>query len=635
MQLKKNKTQPIKTKAGTPKPTAPSIWAHALMRPLALIVSIVGCIVYAQSLGFNFALDDYSAIIENRQTKQGFDAIGEIFKSSYRYGYNIQGDELYRPLSKAAFAVLWEIAPNNAFPFHLLNLLMYGLTGYLLFITLQRFTANLYVSFIASLLFVTHPIHVEVVANIKSLDEILGFLFFVVALNLLHRYLEKKQMGTLLLSLASFFLALLSKESSITFVLIFPLFVYFFSNNSVSQTVSKTWLYWIPVLVFLAIRYSILKDNHAGAPSVADNSLMAAPNFLIQKCTAIVIMGMYAKLILFPHPLVFDYSFNQIPLSSITDWRFLLSFSFYALLLFIAIKGFMKKSPYSMAIIMFFIVASVSSNILMVIGTNMAERLMYAPVLAYCLGVAFLLDTLVKNADINTNSLLLFFKTRKALMTSVMLITLFYSVKAIAYSSVWRNNITLYESGIVNAPLSTRTHFYLGNAICKPDYYEKFPKETQLKIIERGIAELKKSAEIYPAFSEPWAQLGVVYYKKKDLDSAMYYYNKALSVAPYLATVHNNVGTVYFETGKYNEAISAFDKATQFDPNYSEAWCNLGSAYGTIGQMDAAIQHFLTAIKCDPNNVMALKFLGITYQNKGDQYNARLYLDMAAQAGEK
>lgn len=486
MQLKKIKPQPIKTKSGLAKNIEAPKWAHPLSNSLALFVGFIGCIIYAQTLGFGFALDDYSAIIENRQTKQGIAALGEIFKSSYRFGYNIQGDELYRPLSKAAFAVLWQWAPNNAFPFHLLNLVMYALTGYLLFITLQRFTANIYVSFIASLLFITHPIHVEVVANIKSLDEILGFLFFIIALNLLHRNIQKPQTSTVLLSCLSFFLALLSKESSITFVLVFPLFVYFFTNHTVTQSLSKTWVFWIPAILFLIIRYNILKDNNAGPPSIADNSLMAAPNFLIQKCTAVVIMGMYAMLLIFPHPLVFDYSFNQIPLSSVSDWRFLLAFILYAALLIIAIKGFAKKNPYAMVVIFFFIVSSVSSNFLMVIGTNMAERLMYTPALAYCMGVAFLLDAFISKPTIKVESITAFFKARYMLTATVCLVALLYSLKTFSYSRVWKDNITLYESGVVNAPLSTRTHFYLGNAICKPDYYEKFPKPEQEKIIARG-----------------------------------------------------------------------------------------------------------------------------------------------------
>lgn len=642
MQIKKNTAKPILKNEKTAPATAKkekAAYDKKLVRALGYIVAAVAFIIYFQTINFQFALDDYSAIIENRQTKQGTAALSEIFKSSYRFGYNIQGDELYRPMSKAVFAVLWQFAPNNPLPGHLVNILLYALTGFLLFTTLCKYIKNnLYIPFIASLLFVAHPIHSEVVANIKSLDEILGFLFFVVALNFLHRYLTENKPWYLIAACSGYFLALLSKESSITFLMVFPLFIYFFTDSDTTKNIKTSLSFLIPAILFLVIRHSILKDNNAGLPSVADNSLMAAANNIgVQKATAITIMGMYLKLLVFPHPLVFDYSYNQIPLVTVTDWKFLLSFAVYLAVTIYAFSTFKKKDTLSFAVFYFFITASVSSNMLMLIGTNMAERLMYAPSFGFCFAIAVLLDKFIntdatKTAVSNLNS---YFSDRKILTFTIGAIVLLFAGKTISYATAWHDNISLYESGIVSAPNSTRTHFYLGNAICKPEYYEKFPKPEQAKILARGIDELKKSAQIYPQFSEPWAQLGVAYAKKKDLDSAMYFYNKALDVAPYIATIHNNVGTVYFETGKYNEAIAAFGKATQLDPNYSEAWCNLGSAYGTLGQLDLAIQNFLQAVQTDPNNAMATKFLGITYQSKGDTYNAKLYLDKAAQLGMK
>lgn len=644
MQIKKQqgkpapKTTQVKSSA-TGLRQAASAYDTGLLRNLGLIVAAVAAIIYVQTLSFDFALDDYSAIMENRQTKQGAEAFFDIFKKSYRFGYTIQGDELYRPLSKAVFALIWEFAPENPFPGHLLNVVLYALTGFLLFTTLCRFITNsVYIPFITSLLFVAHPIHSEVVANIKSLDEIFAFLFFIIALNLIHRYLSQNKLIHLAGACISFFLALLSKESSITFILAFPLCIYFFTNTSNAQNI-KTFLFLlIPAILFLIIRQQVLKGNMAGPPAVADNSLMeAAGNPLLQRTTAIMIMGMYLKLLIFPHPLVFDYSFNSIPLASVSDWKFLLSFVVYAGIGVYAVTTFRKKDLLSFAALYFFITASVSSNVLMIIGTNMAERLMYTPSFGFCLAIAVLMDRFISPVEIKQGitSVAVFFAQRKPVLIVTSVIVLVFAVKTVSYSAVWSDNITLYESGIVGSPNSTRTHFYLGNAICKPEYYEKFPKAEQQKIIKRGIYELKKSAEIYPSFSEPWAQLGVIYYKQKDLDSAMYFYNRALQVAPYIATIHNNVGTLYFERKMYNEAIAAFGKATQLDPAYSEAWCNLGSAYGTLGQFDAAIQNFHEAVKWDPNNAMALKFLGITYQSKGDVTNAKIYLDRAAALGMK
>ena len=74
------------------------------------------------------------------------------------------------------FAVEWEISKNNPVLSHWVNVIFYALTGWLLFITLFKLLKeyNIVVPFIISILFISHPIHTEVVANIKSRDELMG-----------------------------------------------------------------------------------------------------------------------------------------------------------------------------------------------------------------------------------------------------------------------------------------------------------------------------------------------------------------------------------------------------------------------------------------------------------------------------
>ena len=72
-----------------------------------LLPAILGFFVYANTLNHGFALDDYAAILENLSTQKGWAAIGEIFRTSYRYGYFLLAEELYRPLTNAIFASFW------------------------------------------------------------------------------------------------------------------------------------------------------------------------------------------------------------------------------------------------------------------------------------------------------------------------------------------------------------------------------------------------------------------------------------------------------------------------------------------------------------------------------------------------
>ena len=184
---------------------------------LPLLLAVVSFLLYANTLGHGFVLDDYSLILENRITKMGTSAIPEIFQTGYRSGYFMKDDGLYRPLVKSMFATEWQWGGGSPVLFHWMNVLLYSLTGFVLYRMLFRLTkGNVFVSFVASLLFICHPIHTEVVANIKSRDEILAFLFCVWSLDSFMNWAESSSKFSLLVSSCCFFLALLSKESAIT-----------------------------------------------------------------------------------------------------------------------------------------------------------------------------------------------------------------------------------------------------------------------------------------------------------------------------------------------------------------------------------------------------------------------------------
>ena len=53
---------------------------------LGLVVAALAFLLYANSLGNDFVLDDSNAITENHIVKQGVEGIPTLLKTSYRYG---------------------------------------------------------------------------------------------------------------------------------------------------------------------------------------------------------------------------------------------------------------------------------------------------------------------------------------------------------------------------------------------------------------------------------------------------------------------------------------------------------------------------------------------------------------------
>lgn len=331
-------------------------------RKLTVILSVIcaaaGFLLYLNTVNYDYALDDFSVIKDNRLTRQGWNAFPEAISKSYRYGYYFLNDELYRPVVKALFAVQWAIAPNQPALGHWTNVLFYALTGFLLVFVLQLYFKNQLLSFVTAMLFITHPVHTEVVANIKSIDEILSFFFLLLVFLFIYRRIYEPKIWHLPAAALAYLLSLFSKESGITFIAIFPVTIWFFTNAKSSLN-SRISLVLLGVgILFLIIRFKILEGSLKSNFSVADNLLMAASNPVERFATAVSILGRYLWVLAVPYLLVFDASYNQIPLVGLTSLRFLIPFLIYAGILTFALLRWRKKEviTYGILVLSYFTV---------------------------------------------------------------------------------------------------------------------------------------------------------------------------------------------------------------------------------------------------------------------------------------
>src|SRR5205085_8404465 len=127
-------------------------------------------------------------------------------------------------------AIVWQFFPDSPSVFHLVNVLLYSLSCWILFLLLCKLFEkhNLVLPFICSLLYTAHTIHTEVVNSIKSLDEILCFLFAILSVTFLLGFAEKKSIVKLIMGAVFYLFSLLSKETGISFLLITPLLLFVF-----------------------------------------------------------------------------------------------------------------------------------------------------------------------------------------------------------------------------------------------------------------------------------------------------------------------------------------------------------------------------------------------------------------------
>ncbi|MFH2143615.1 MAG: tetratricopeptide repeat protein, partial [Bacteroidota bacterium] len=602
---------------------------------LAFIVAFTGFLIYSNTLSHGYVLDDYSVIKENWVVKKGTEGISTIMETSYRYGYWNKPGTLYRPLSLVMFAIEWQLSPDNPAPGHFINILFYALSGFLLFLLLTKILKNfnIIIPFIASLIFITHPIHTEVVANIKSRDEIMSVFFVILSMLFLWNHLSRPGIIKIVIALACFLLSILSKEGVITFIAIIPLTIYFFTEIKIRKNLMISSLFILPALIYLYLRKKVIGDIGGVEAGIVDNLLMAAPDFQSKIATSFLILNKYLFKLFIPFPLTADYSYNQIPIVGFGSIKAIFALLVHVGLLVFAIIKIRKKTIISYAILFYLITMSIYSNLIITIGSSFGERFLYIGSIGFSLFIAFILVRLFKKKTefSGFSKLSVFFKTNISIIGISAIILIIYSFITINRNRDWESNLTLYSADVVKSPNSAHMRYYYGLSVMKDLALNAKTEKEKNEYLDIAINEFSAAAKIYSNYSDAYDQMGLAYFRKNDFTKALKNYNLAFEINPNRPISYNNVGIIYFQQGEYEKALEVYLKAVELNPRYADAYMNLGSVYGTLGKFDLAIENFKKSIEYNPYNAYCHYYLGLTYQSKGDEKNAQESLNKAYQ----
>ncbi|HFA50041.1 MAG TPA: tetratricopeptide repeat protein [Bacteroidetes bacterium] len=604
---------------------------------IALAIAVFGFLLYANTLGHGYVLDDFSQIKENYVTKQGIDGIPTLWKTNARYGYRPGAGELYRPVPMSMFALEWQAMPDTPALGHFINVLLYALTGAVLFLTLARVMGkyNIVLPLLATLFFMAHPVHVEVVANIKSRDEIVMFLMCILTLNFLWRYLENENIKWAAAACFTYLVALFSKENAVTFLAIFPLFVYFFSDIKLKTLAVSTLPFIVLAGIFIYIRKEVV--GAFGNPTdvaVLDNFLAGTENIGTRIASAFLILGKYLWTLVFPHPLGSDFGYNQIPLTGFGDWRVLLSLLAWLGMGLFAVVKFFNKNIWSFVILFFVINFSIFSNLIITIGTSYGDRLLYSASPAFAMALALFLMKINNEKYIENNGQYSFshiFKNKK-LWSVAAVVLILYSAKTFTRNQVWESSYTLYKNDIELSPNSAKLNFHYGLELVKMGKEENNPAK-QKEWYGKAKNHFEKATKIYPKYHDAYGQLGLAYYREKNYKKALENYNLALKYRPTFPLVHSNMGIIYFEQGDLEKAKELYHLAVKEDPRMVDALRNLGAVYAMQRNFKEAIKWFKEGLKYDPNNPTLNHYLGSAYSDAGQPEKGKPFLEKARELG--
>lgn len=600
----------------------------------AWFFGLLAGILYLNTLGHQYAFDDYIVITGNEFTKQGFAGLYDLMTKDFFEGiYGEQSMNLYggryRPLSLLMFAIEYQFFGLNPFVGHLINLLFYALTGALLFRVLNNWLdqtkGGTVIAFIGSLLFVTHPIHTEVVANIKSRDELVALFLVLVCLQGLYVFIKKQDQKARLIAIGAFFLSMLSKENAFTFVALLPLSLFVLQKMSLEQAIKLCIPFFLAAIAYILLRTGMLHQNAPTGIMVGENpDIMENPFIGADLSTRLATIGVillhYLMLLVFPHPMSADYSFNQIPWTNFSDPIALLGWGLYIVLGGYAALKIWKRDIVALSILYYLAPLSLVTNLFFNIGAPMADRFLYFPSLGFCLGIAYVVVQVGQVFDLTA------VKKHKLIMASLLIVGLLFSGKTIARNGDWYDNETLFGKDRHASPQSAKIHYYYANTLIKK-FLDKKPTTQQtlspidLMLLDSAEAGFQRSYAINPKFHHTTYNLGLVNMYKKKAKEALKWFQYTLQLQPNHGISHEQLVRVY------GEFLQQPDKAmehlnivlsTPEGQKHASNYEHLGILHAMQGNVAEAETAFLKAIEKDPQRAKS------SYTNLAGMFNNML-----------
>lgn len=201
-----------------------------------IIIIVVTCfLLYGQSLSNGYNIDD-DYVCENHQlVQQGIKGIPEIFASRYNNSGGVMFG--YRPVTIAVYAIEYQIFGESPTVGHFFNIIYYIIVCIILFFFLRNLLKTKFAStirvlpIIATVIFMTHAIHTEVVLSLKNREEILCLIFCLSSAMLALRYYDKRRIIDIVFAIILLGIGFLTKESAIVFLAITPLSIIFFRTD--------------------------------------------------------------------------------------------------------------------------------------------------------------------------------------------------------------------------------------------------------------------------------------------------------------------------------------------------------------------------------------------------------------------
>ncbi|MBA4239142.1 MAG: hypothetical protein C0448_00335 [Sphingobacteriaceae bacterium] len=562
--------------------------------PSILYVVVLAALVvlaYFKLFSANFISWDDGEVLVNNKDVHDFNL--KAFFTNYYVGN-------YAPIAMIGFAIDWLIFNGNPAGHHAMSLLFHIINGVLVYYLTNLIIKDKVKAIVCALIFCLHPLQVETVAWVSAKNNLVYSVFFLLGLIHYSKFVLNGIKKNYIYALLFFILSGLSKPSAICFPLVLVALDYILKEkqNFKSLVLNKIPFIIVALIIGLATIYTRTEDkfinqNHAYA---IHERIGYAGYALLQ----------YIYKFFIPMDLSVIYPYPQNKALSIG-----IGYVMLALILFGLYKLYKSSSKIIFFGLLFFII-----NLLLVLQfipfgeVLTADRYMYLPIVGICIALLSIIPLKEKQLKIATIALALVFGSLTFMR-----------------ASVWKNSIALYSDIIKKYPHSyvalnslgaeymlnknyDMASRYLNSAINEnPNYYKGYYNRgllfAQTNRMKNALQDFDKAIALnqYP---KAYIARATAYYELKDfskaisdaetvlktdannpkanyvlancyddlnqLDKALVYYNKVISISTENPLYYMRRAIVYGKQQQYQQCLQDLDACTNLDANYAEAY---------------------------------------------------------------
>jgi tetratricopeptide (TPR) repeat protein len=568
--------------ASSESPSDPRVW----LGRLGLAALLCGAVLlgYLPALHGGFIWDDSVLLTDNAMIRAP--------DGLYRFWFTAEAFD-YWPLTSTTFWVEWRLWGMNPTGYHVTNLALHAIEALLLWGVLLKLRIG--GAYLAALVFAVHPVNVESVAWIAQRKNLVGMLFFLLAIRF---YLEadgeverkERRLGLAgasrwyWLSLAMFLLALLGKGSVSTLPVILLLLAWWQRRRVTARDLAR-------VAPFAAIAAALVLVNiwfqtHGGTGPIRTASLVE------RLLGAGAVVWFYLSKALFPVHLAFVYPQWHIEVGNPLWWIPLLTALGVSVAL-VRICGTWGR-PFLMAWA-FFCVA-----LLPVMGLTDVYFMTYSLVADHYQHIAIIGVIALAAAGWSEWQRRAQGSSRTAAVAVAATVVGTLAWLTVRQSATYRDEETLYRATIEANPDCWLAHYNLAVAL-----------KAQGRRRDE-LLHLKEAVRARPDYAQAHNNLAIALMEEGRSSEALSHAEQALRIKPDMPMALVNLGILLSKSGRPSEALGALERAVQLLPDSAEAHSNLGLTLAVLGRLEEAMAHYHEASRLEPDSPEHHNALGNT-----------------------